>query len=222
MILPASSTWIFLVDFIQTPYKSCLMNRRRFSSPLQQLVSRWCPAPRLMRACNGWGTRCQRAALVRCFTLLPKSTDISISGTISVRENLTAEAVSEHLQRPLHLVRTTTVSSSTLLSNSSDLSRMVEHQSRSNRSSTFMYLSARQLIKCHGSFGRSERLFGAALRKGLSLATSWSRRSFAVWSTAMVLFPWLTIAFAVLTKRSWALSIGRPRRGAPRVRRWKA
>ena len=68
----------------------------------------------------------QNADLVRRFTLLPESTNISISGILDVRETLTAERVSQHLQRPLYSVRATIVLSPTLLSNFSYLYQIIE------------------------------------------------------------------------------------------------
>ena len=56
-------------------------------------------------------------------------------------------------------------------------------------------------------------------QEGLSRATNWSRGSFDVWSTAILLSSSLPTAFVVLMKRSWASSIARPGNDAPRVRR---
>ena len=75
-------------------------------------------------------------ALVRRCKPLPKSTNTHISGTLGVRKTLTVEVVLE--QRPLFSVHMTMVSSFTLLSDTLDLSWIIELNFRSNGSSTFM------------------------------------------------------------------------------------
>lgn len=65
------------------------------------------------------------------------------SGTPGVGKTLTAEAVSEHLQRPLYSVRTSAFHLSAIGSDSADLCRRLKPRLGNNGSSAFARLPDR-------------------------------------------------------------------------------
>lgn len=91
---------------------------------------------------------------------------MSISGTPGVEKTLTAEAVSEHLQRPLYSVRTSALNPFTSCPDSSDLGRRIESRLSDDGSPAFARLPGRPLLKCADSLERSRCIHGTTLQAG--------------------------------------------------------